>query len=58
LLGLKIQFQGKVTVHWSEEVDETVSTGGDQKETKKTAKYYDDSDDLFDFKVFAVGDGT
>lgn len=57
MTGLKIKFEGKVTVHWSEEVNETTGMG-DNKQERKVSKYYDDSDSLFDFKVYALGDGN
>lgn len=51
-LGMKLKFEGKATVHWTEEVTEKTDAGD-----KKVTKSHDDSDSFFEFKSYLLGDG-
>ncbi|CAG7831707.1 unnamed protein product [Allacma fusca] len=53
--GLRIKFEGKASVHWTEEEKETVGSGNDREE-RTTTRVYEDSDTFFDYKFFAAGD--
>ncbi|ODN02196.1 Arrestin domain-containing protein 3 [Orchesella cincta] len=54
--GLKLKFEGKASVHWSEEKTERTGSGNDATDRKVT-KNFDDSDNFFDFKNYLLGDG-
>lgn len=54
--GIKLKFEGKASVHWTEEVTETRGTGDDRREQRVT-KSYSDSESYFEFKSYLLGDG-